>query len=288
MQHVRRRTLIVIIAGTLACSCAKKAAPTRPALETLDVALSPTALVDRLRRMGGGHFHTTASFQVSARKPEPSDGSRPAAPGAVVTTTDLWMDKLGNFRLVETNDQDGGREIVRVGAEVGVALRYGKMIRRAAQDSETARFLAEAMGAPWAAWEVVRRQIQVQGASDGVFRFERGKQKAEWPAHLQSAEGLRKWRGTLEVTSLSGEAQVDRGQDLRAFTCKAAFTAVRDELPVDGTVEVAASFDQPGQVPTVEMPSSETLQVRQRTILEERALLNGLGASSSSGRRTGP
>ena len=42
-----------------------------------------------------------------------------------------------------------------VGRELAVALRYGKMIRRIAEEPEPTRILEEALGAPWAAWEVV-------------------------------------------------------------------------------------------------------------------------------------
>jgi len=64
-----------------------------------------------------------------------------------------------------------------------------------------------------------------------------------------------------------------------AFACKTAFQAVRDQLPVEGEVAVSATLDQVGKVADIAMPEAETLHVRQRTILEERALLGGLSAS---------
>jgi hypothetical protein len=289
-------TLLAAALVVAAVGCGqKKAAATRSGLETLDGTLAPAAFAAALRKAGGGHLHATALFHVdTGGKAEPGDG-KPASPSAVTTTTDLWMDKQGSFRLVENNDQDGGREIVRVGGEVAVALRYGKMIRRAAQDSENARFLAEALGAPWAAWEIVRRQVEVDDAGQGAYRLRQSSRLVDLPAEFPAAEGLRKWRDTVDVKTLEGQATVDPGSHLPlAFACKTAFQAVRDELPVAGEVNVAAALDQVGKVADIAMPESEPLHVRQRTILDERALLGGLGASrlgsslAPSAKKPGP
>jgi hypothetical protein len=249
----------------------------------MDGALAPSAFAAAMRKAGGAHFHGSAMFRVDPQRlPDPGDGTKPASPSAVTTTTDLWMDKQGNFRLVESNDQDGGREIVRVGGEVAVALRYGKMIRRAAQDSENARFLAEALGAPWAAWEIVRRQVEVEQPNQGVFRFKLGNRMASLPAGFPPTEGLRKWRDTVEVTRLEGEATLaSEGQVPLAFACKAAFRAVRDQLAIQGEVGISATLDEVGKVADIAMPEAETLRMRQRTVLDERALLGGLGAGLS-------
>jgi hypothetical protein len=269
----------------------KRAVVAHSGLETLDAALAPAGFAAALRKAGGGHLHATALFHVdTGSKADPGDGSKPASPSAVTTTTDLWMDKQGNFRLVESNDQDGGREIVRVGGEVAVALRYGKMIRRSAQDSENTRFVAEALGAPWAAWEIVRRQVEVDDAGQGAYRLRQSSRLVDLPAGFPAAEGLRKWRDTVDVKTLEGQATVDLGTHLPlAFACKTAFQAVRDQLPIAGEVNVAAALDQVGRVADLAMPEAEPLHVRQRTILEERALLGGLGASlSSAAKKTRP
>jgi hypothetical protein len=272
----------------------KKTAAARSGLESLDGDLAPAALAAALRKAGGGHVHATAFFHIdTGAKAEPGDG-KAASPPAVTTTTDLWMDKQGNFRLVESNDQDGGREIVRVGGEVSVALRYGKMIRRTAQDPENARFLAEALGAPWAAWEIVRRQVEVDEARDaagqGAYRLRLGSRLAPLPAGFPAAEGLRRWRDTVDARTIEGQATVDFGSHLPlAFACKTTFQAVRDQLSISGEVSVSAALDQVGKVAAVAMPEAETLHVRQRTILEERALLGGLGASlAPTAKKTGP
>lgn len=259
----------------------EQTATVRSRLETLDAVLEPNAFAVAMRKAGGAHFHALTTFRVdSSSKAAPSSGTKPASPSAITTTTELWMDKQGNFRLAEHNDQDGGREIVRVGGEVAVALRYSKMIRRPAQDSENARFVAEALGAPWAAWEIMRRQVAAEEAAPGIYRFKLGKRLAKQPTGFPPVEGLRKWRDTIEVSRLEGQTTLQSGGQLPIFfTCKTAFRAVRDELPVDGEVTVTVIVNQVGKVADIVMPDAEPLRVRQRTMLEERALLGGLSAA---------
>jgi hypothetical protein len=275
--------MFFLVAGLAACG-QKKTADVRSPVESLDAILAPGAIVAALRKVGGAHYHATAYFRVDTRQNRnPSDGTIPASPSAVTTTTDLWLDKHGNYRLVENNDQDGGREIVRVGNEVAVALRYGKMIRRSAQDSETARFLAEAVGAPWAAWEIVRRQVEVESAAQGSYRWKLGGRRVGLPAEFPAPVGLRKWRDSVDVKALEGQAMVDGdSRVLRAFSCKTSFAAVRDDVPIDGDIVVSAAIDEIGKSADIVMPATDTLHPRQRTVLEERALLGGLGASLSS------
>ena len=71
----------------------------------------------------------------------------------------------GNYRIVENNDRDGGREIVVRGRDLYVALRYGKMIRRAAEQPEPDQLLQEALGGPWAAWQILRRCLPPSSAA---------------------------------------------------------------------------------------------------------------------------
>jgi hypothetical protein len=282
--------MLFLVAGTTACD-RKEPADVGSPVEILDALLAPDAVVTALRGLGGAHYHATAMFRVdTSPKNNSSDGTLPAAPSAVTTTTDLWMDRHGNYRLAESNDQDGGREIVRVGNEVAVALRYGKMIRRSARDSETARFLAEAVGAPWATWEIVRRQVEVESTAPISFRWKLSGRVVDLPDRFSPASGLRKWRETVAVKTLEGQATVDAvRRTLRAFTCKTTFLATRDEVPVEGEMAVSAAVDEVSTSADIVMPSSDVLHPRQRTVLEERALLGGLGAAlSSSLKKTRP
>jgi hypothetical protein len=271
----------MVLLAAAGCGRTKTSAGLAP-LESLDAALLPRAFAANLLRAGGGHFHATATFHVDvATQAEPGDGSKPKAPAKVTTTTDLWMDKAGNFRLSESNDQDGGRDIVRAGGEVAVALRYGKLVRRPAQDAESNRLLAEALGAPWSAWELVRRQVEVAGAGQAGLRFKLGGRLVHLPSGFPGSQGLRKWRDTVIVKSLEGQAALDQAGRLPlAFACQASFQAVRDGLPVAGEIVVSATLAEVGQVADVTLPEAEPLHLRQRTVLEERALLGGLPAAA--------
>ena len=92
------------------------------------------------------------------------------------------------------------------------------------------------------------------------------------------------------MKTLDGQVTLAPGSQLPlAFACKTVFRAVRDQLPIAGEVAVSAALDQVGKVADIAMPEAEPLRMRQRTVLEERALLGGLGASlSAAAKKTGP
>jgi hypothetical protein len=281
------KRLIAALALTMACGCGRRSGePTLPATQALNAAVQPSALVASLRARAGAHYHATIMLRITPT------GGEVGGKNAITTTTDLWLDKQGNFRLLESNDQDGGREVVRVGNELSVALRYAKMIRRPAQEPEPQRFLEEAVGQPWTAWDVVSRSLSVEPAGD-VLRLGR---RAQPGPVVPAPTDLKKWHESIEVESLSGEARLSGG-GLQTFSLKARFHATRDQQPIDGEIAVDAKVDQAGAVEPVNMPEAETLPVRQRTILEERALLTGLGGrvpppappkKASAGKRAAP
>ena len=59
---------------------------------------------------------------------------------------------------------------------------------------------------------------------------------------------------------------------------EAEFTARQGDKPVRGRIRVEANTEKTGQVAAVKPPKAEELKPRQRTILEERALLPDLEA----------
>ena len=278
--------MLLLFAALSGCGCSKRDRVLPPDQE-LGTALQPAALVAGLRRLSGAHFHATSTFRMSA-----AGGPDAGGQDSITTTTDLWIDKQGNFRLAESNDQDAGREVVRVGSELAVALRYGKLIRRPAQDPEPQRFLEEGVGAPWAAWDTVGRFVGVVPAGDHAFRLQKVAQPHPAPA---AATALRKWRETVEVQTLEGEARLAAAGDLQAFSLNARFRADRDGTRIEGEIAVAARVEE-GTAPAT-MPAAENLPARQRTILEERALLGGLNGrvallptspkKATGGRRSG-
>ena len=154
------------------------------------------------------------------------------------------------------------------------------MIRRQAQEPEPTRLLEEAVGGPWAAWETVRRFATVAPAgTPGVFRVSRSAKPVSVPASFGEATPLRKWRDSVEVQLLEGEARLDpKTRVPLAFTLKAQFTATRDDkVGLTGELAVTTRLDGIGSTPAIAPPPAQVLQPRQRTILEERALLGDLG-----------
>ena len=129
---------------------ARTATPrTAPAVANLDQALRPTFFAAALRKLGGAHFHGTTRMSVTAAATRDAAGGRGhhhhrrlARPCAATTA------------CVETNDQDGGREVVLLGRELAVALRYGKMIRRVAEEPEPSGCSRRRWAAPGRRWEV--------------------------------------------------------------------------------------------------------------------------------------
>ncbi len=271
-------------------------AANRAAVANLDQALNPTFMVAALRKLGGAHFHGTTRMSVTAA----ATGSNEAGWDTVTTTTDVWLDRGGNYRIVESNDQDGGREVVLFGHDLSVALRYGKMIRRKAQDPEPERLLEEALGGPWSGWEVAapyavikHNPVGVAGGRKGeeyrVIKSEKRHRKA-----TRFSPGIRYWRGNASVMELNGRMTVDAASGaLLKSDFLVVFAAQRTGEPrgdgrdgppeaVVGTVDVQTAIDEIGTTPAIQRPPAEELSLRQRIVPEQRELLGGLTAAGNA------
>jgi len=272
--------LAACVVGAVGCKRNRDqgAVPARK-MTVLADALRPEAFAAALKRLGGAHFHATARFAAG-----PSGG----APNAVTTTTDVWMDRTGNYRLVEQNDRDGGREVVLHGRELAVALRYGKMIRRIAEEPEPSRLLEEALGAPFAVFDLVARHARVTRAGTEVVGgakatvFELQPSDGAGSEAGPGLEGLRKWRNNASIDAVAGRIVVDdaTGALVRCdLTAKFATSegGKGAEKPVQGTVEVHTALSEVASTQPIEKPAAEDLAMRQRTLPEQRELLRGLG-----------
>jgi hypothetical protein len=263
---------IVALVALGAGGCGKQGAPPPPRQASLADAVRPAFLSEALRKLGGAHYHATLKYLV---------GRPGAVPQAITTTTDVWLDRTGNWRLREGNDRDGGREVVLYGRELAVALRYGRMIRRVAEEPEPTRLLEEGLGAPWAAYELCAARLEsavgpVEGGHAHGYTLALGTGAAAPAARLPLA-GLRAWRGAAVVDTLSGRAVVDDASGaLVGFDLTAAFEAKGESGPEQGTVEVHAAVTDAGATPSIERPPAEELSLRQRTVPEARELLQGL------------
>jgi hypothetical protein len=252
-------------------------AETRRQTATIAEALRPAFFTATLRRMGGAHFHGTAHFAAGID----------AANEGVTTTTDVWLDRSGNYRVRELNDRDGGRAIVRTGRELAVALRYGKMIRRAAEEPEATKLLEEALGAPSAAWEIIAPAAVttrvgselVGGARATRYRLSRGEGRGATSDELRTTRygGLRTWRGTVSIRTVAGQLLFDDATGaLMQADVSATFSLQRESQPLQGALEVHTVLSEVSSTAPIERPPAEDLALRQRTVPEQRELLNGL------------
>jgi hypothetical protein len=271
--------------GLLGCRGGGQAA-NRAQVATLDQMLRPAFFASAARKLGGAHFHGTTRMAITAQ------ARAAAGTDAVTTTTDAWLDRQGNYRIVESNDHDGGREIVVHGRDLYVALRYGKMIHRAAEQPEPERLLEEALGGPWAAWQIAAPFAVIErggtqlmgGAKANEYRVTRSETKSE-PAGeaAPAALGVGKWRETVVVQKLDGRLWVD---DTSGALIKAdlsiAFTGQRDDGPLQGTIDVRTAIDGAASTPLVTRPAADELALRQRIVPEQKELLGGLLGSAAA------
>jgi hypothetical protein len=237
-------------------------------------AVQPAFFARALRKIGGAHFHGLTRL---------SAGRAGGRSQAVTTTTDVWMDRAGNYRFHEENDREGGRDVVLYGRELSVALRYGKMIRRVAEEPEPSRLLAEALGGPAMAVELVAAQARVTpgqtetvgGAQASASIFSLGDGAAA--SRGQTVAGLRAWRGTLTIQTLSGRMLVDdaSGALLKA-DLSATFKATGPDGPEQGAVEIHAVLSDVANTPPIRPPAADELVLRQRIVPEMHELLHGI------------
>jgi hypothetical protein len=278
-NYVARLGLAALMAGVAACH---DGAPTPNAARraTLREAVKPDVLAGALRKLGGAHYH--AVLRMSAGRPG-------AAPSTVTTNTDVWLDRSGNFKFHEENDRDGGRDVVLYGRELAVALRYGKMIRRIAEEPEPTRLLQEALGGPWAAFEMAGPRARfdeagqelVGGAGTIRYNISLGEGSATPVPH---AYGLRAWRAGVTVDAVSGRALVDGPTGaLVALDLTVGFQGKTDSGNEQGSIEVHTSLSEVASLAPITRPPAEELVLRQRTVPEARELLRGVAEPRATG-----
>jgi hypothetical protein len=174
------------------------------------------------------------------------------------------------------------------------------MIRRTAEEPEPSRLLEEALGAPFAVFDLVARKARIVpagneligGARATVYELQRG--EASSSARPPSLDGLRKWRNSASVDSLQGRIVVDDATGaLVRCDLTAKFTSAEPK-PVVGTVDVHTMLTDIANTAPIEKPPAEDLAMRQRTLPEQRELLRGLGQTRAAaepprpGSRTKP
>jgi hypothetical protein len=279
-NYVALLGLAALAAGMTACHGSSAPASGAARHVTLPEAVKPDVLAAALRKLGGAHYH--AILKMSAGRPG-------AAPASVTTTTDVWVDRNGNFKVHEENDRDGGRDVVLYGRELAVALRYGKMIRRIAEEPEPKHLLEEALGGPSAAFEVAAPRAHfdesgqelVGGGGTIKYTISLGEGVAAPAMH---AYGLRAWRTGTTVDAVTGRALVDGPTGaLVALDLTVAFQGKTDSGNEQGSIEVHTTLSEVASAPPIARPAAEELVLRQRTVPEARELLRGLAEPRGAG-----
>ena len=179
------------------------------------------------------------------------------------------------------------------------------MIRRVAQDPEPQRLLEEAVGGPWAGWQVAAAFANIEhhpvdlgaghkGEEYNVSKSGRRNRKVASPVQ----RGMKDWRNTATVLELSGRMTVDATSGaLLKSDLVVVFAARRPSDPEDspiaprsepeaivGTVESQTTLEQAGNTAPIPRPAAEDLAVRQRIVPEQKDLLSGLTPARGTGQ----
>jgi len=282
-NNVVAPVLLAALIGAGACHGRRAEPGAARRAAALAEAVQPSFLARALRQVGGAHFHGVSRFAV---------GRSGAPPLSVTTTTDVWVDRAGNYRFREENDRDGGREVVLYGRELSVALRYGKMIRRVAEEPEPSRLLAEALGGPAAALDLVTSQARIApagaesvgGANASAFSLALADDAPQVGASGPAFSGLRAWRGAATIKTLTGRMVIDDASGaLIKADLTATFTAKADADPAEeGSLDVHTVLSDIASTPPVLPPAAEELVLRQRTLPEMHELLRGIAEPRSA------
>jgi len=277
--------LLAAVSAPLAGGCRQKRGVLTPPGVAVDNALQSHRFAEGFRKLGRAHLRSNVHLAAGL------DG---APADSVTTDSDIWMDDQGNWRLVDLNDKDGGREIVLHGHELAIALRYGRMIRRPAEDPEPLRLLAQGVGGPSAAWDLLRDVTTVddfgsdtfQGRKVHVYKLTKSAHPAAPLTKLEPGD-RQAWRKTLVADKVEGTIMIDEQLGIPllaeihgAYTMRRADAGAGKDTsegtPMHGAVDARVSIEEIGSSPVIAEPEADDLAPRQRTVPDERAMLGGL------------
>lgn len=272
----------VLCAAVLALAACKSETASVPTAQTSAVQLLLPAEVARaLTARGGGEVSASTHFVLT---PKNADGLLGVQD--ILTTTELAIDGQAHYNLKEENNHDGGRLVYFTGEELALKLRYGKLIKRTARGAEPNEILWQALGQPWAAWELLatRASVTESAGADGTrsLTLALAPDRVAPPPQTQT-EGLAAWRTTAEPTQLHGSLSYLPATDAMPATLIAAeisgeFVAKVQNAgaihDVAGKVEIRFQTKNLGKAVVQGMPAdAEIAWTKRRTVLEERALL---------------
>ena len=280
--------------GLLLCAACKRKPAAAPAAQTtVDELLLPQKIVEALTHRKGAQVKAKTEFHVAVPR-----GQSVAGAQDIVTIAEVLLDPHGHYSLQEENDQDGGRSVYFNGEDIAVKLRYGKVIKRSGRGAEATEILEQALGGPWAAWELLASNstfTAAPAASDGTITLTLALGHSKRAGGSQSPhrlpDGLSSWRKTAVPKDVKGTLRyLPGGENLPATLVAAeisgSFSADVEKAggihQVQGQVQIQLQTEGIGQTAALPIPEdADQAWTRQRTILEERALL-GEGPATKS------
>jgi hypothetical protein len=279
---------LVLLLALATGGCHERARPLTKPAAAVDAALQPERFATALRKLGRAHVRALTRFFA---------GPNAAGLEGVSTETDIWLDEHGNWRMVDINDRDGGREVVLHGQQLSVALRYGKMIRRPAEEPEPSHLLQEGLGGPFAAWNLLRESSTVDDFGDEerdgrkvhLYKMTNARRtRGRGAASPDSVDRLA-WRKTVLAGAVEGTVVVDSltGAPLLA-ELRARYSMRRPTgtpgqwAPMVGALEVRTSVEEIGASPEIAPAEAEDPPQRMRTVPDEKALLGGLARAPNT------
>ncbi|HEY3359865.1 MAG TPA: hypothetical protein VGQ83_41830 [Polyangia bacterium] len=187
----------------------------------------------------------------------------------------------GRFHARHQNSRDQGFEHYVLDRDLYVRPRYGRFVRRRADEGEADRVRENAFGAVGALGDLVGRFAA--GRSEGpVTAGGRPAVRvrlalAPTPRPLAAApEGARAWRATVAVQALAGTLDLDAASGLPlAANVTATFTFRQGDREVTAQLEHASAVATGVDLPLA-APDHLTEPARRRYHVEQQQLLEGL------------
>ncbi|MDX2020129.1 MAG: hypothetical protein SF187_07790 [Deltaproteobacteria bacterium] len=277
----------LLVASLFAGSCRKSSPFTGETTEATPASLlGARAVASGLIARGGAEINATTHFRIVPTQADGLMGEQD-----ITTNTVVRLGGDGHYSLHEENNHDGGRDVFFTGDEIAVKLRYGKLIKRPVRPPEPMQVLEQGLGGPAAAWEVFREYAQIQsGEATDTITVNLASTKSEDETPRPSSP-LVDWRKTAVPTELKGKLRYLRATASAPAVLVAAeltgrFTARTTTAgkvhEVQGSIQITFAARDVGKATAEGMPAeAETAWMRQRTILEERALLETAGAAKA-------
>lgn len=320
--HRRRPAALLLLLLVLGSACAREGEenlgliePKPPAVANVQKLADPQVLLqvaqllhqELPRRLGGVRLSLHTTWDVT---PPVREGTEAAGPVQMEEQSVYLLDAAGGIRALHSNDHGYGSEMVYVGGQVYMRLRYAPFVRRRPEGDEVSRVLQSGdNSAALLALLVPFLDIDVAPDAGGgaglagrpALKLTLGKRSGAPVLGKKSAADSgpgRVWRRATRVEALRGTARVDREQGaLLALDLSATFVGPRlpgpgDRAPApppgDVTVKVHHTLELTALEQAVAAPEEwQAPPVRPRPQQDRQELLQGLVPGPIGGNGNG-